>query len=720
MRISKWISADFQNENLRTLILVLATWLLFFFEPLTGKSYTSWDTHDLGFVNFLYFSDSLRGGFFPLWSHFIQSGTFFPSFNNIGLYTPFQLFFIVLSWMINPLYAYELMIQAVVLIGGVGANFLARTFANDRLIALFGAISFATLVLVPIVGQFGFLISLSSFPWLIYGCAKIINGGDGLKRYAIIGVFGALYLASGYLWMNLMHLVIAAFFSLILIIRKYLEANLLEKRFILLRLLNLTVFFGVIIFIYGSLQLPGYFSMQFNYGLLSGDYVSLEPRLRSLSANGQYHSYGTIYKAIIAAIDPRIYVNEESWLAELPRWSLGASWTLAIFFLVIPKKNLSWQQIFWLMLMFIALFYSSGKGNFLGNWIRDIPIVNANRWWHIGTSYVIISLLFFVVSSIAPLRELEPNSKSHTLRFFIVGSASIGLLAYFKSPVSQFALVLLSLILIWLIFIEKRQSRLEILLALLIGITVFSSVSIPYSIPSVRTYLSNVENNSHSQQISEREKKVTIELNERRLNKQNDYIYNDYQWILKKIPFSHGYNNLGNPHYWYVKNNLFLEKLVVVTQDVRVQMDYYRNDFVSDNDFVKALMIDVQSDMSRPTIESKYFQGITADQNFKWNLVDLKIEPNKASMLINTNAAAYLIFNNVNHPGWNVYVNGEQAKLIKTNHIFQGVFLEGAGSYKVVFKFQPFLTIAIIMFPYIVLVGLIWSLRREHKKFRKV
>jgi hypothetical protein len=370
--------------------------------------------------------------------------------------------------------------------------------------------------------------------------------------------------------------------------------------------------------------------------------------------------------------------------------------------------------------MFIALFYSSGKGNFLGNWIRDIPIVNANRWWYIGTSYVIISLLFFVVSSIAPLRELEPNSKSHTLRFFIVGSASIGLLAYFKSPVSQFALVLLSLILIWLIFIEKRQSRLEILLALLIGITVFSSVSIPYSIPSVRTYLSNVENNSHSQQISEREKKVTIELNERRLNKQNDYIYNDYQWILKKIPFSHGYNNLGNPYYWYVKNNLFLEKLVVVTQDVRVQMDYYRNDFVSDNDFVKALMIDVQSDMSRPTIESKYFQGITADQNFKWNLVDLKIEPNKASMLINTNAAAYLIFNNVNHPGWNVYVNGEQAKLIKTNHIFQGVFLEGAGSYKVVFKFQPFLTIAIIMFPYIVLVGLIWSLRREHKKFRKV
>ncbi len=82
----------------------------------------------------------------------------------------------------------------------------------------------------------------------------------------------------------------------------------------------------------------------------------------------------------------------------------------------------------------------------------------------------------------------------------------------------------------------------------------------------------------------------------------------------------------------------------------------------------------------------------------------MKIEPNTASMRVSTNAAAYLVFNNVDHPGWEAYVNGKKAELVRTNRVFQGVFLPQAGSHEVVFKFRPVLTITLILLPYIILL----------------
>lgn len=190
--ISIWIPLQIKNGNLGMLLISIAVWIACFWAPISGKYYPSWDTHDLGFVNFLYFSDSLRSGTFPLWNHFIQSRTFFPNFNNIGLFYPFQLFFVVLSWMINPVYAYELMIQAAALIGGVGGYLLFRTYTSDRLIALFGVTAFVAVVLVPIVGQISILISLSSFPWLILACVKIMECQRiESVRYVFLGVLGA-------------------------------------------------------------------------------------------------------------------------------------------------------------------------------------------------------------------------------------------------------------------------------------------------------------------------------------------------------------------------------------------------------------------------------------------------------------------------------------------------------------------------------------------------
>uniref|UniRef100_UPI004048E515 hypothetical protein n=1 Tax=Aliarcobacter sp. TaxID=2321116 RepID=UPI004048E515 len=49
------------------------TILIFNGKNLIGLRVTTWDTHDLGFVNFV---DALKSGYLPFWNPFIQGGVF--------------------------------------------------------------------------------------------------------------------------------------------------------------------------------------------------------------------------------------------------------------------------------------------------------------------------------------------------------------------------------------------------------------------------------------------------------------------------------------------------------------------------------------------------------------------------------------------------------------------------------------------------------------------
>ena len=708
--MATWFASQNKNGNLRFFLIAMLTWLLCFIEPIIGKTYTSWDTHDIGFVNFLYFSDSLRSGSFPLWNHFIQSGTFFPSLNNIGLFSPFQLIFVALSWLISPVYAYELMIQMAVLTGAVGSYLLFRCYTSDKLIALFGATAFAIVVLIPIVGQIAFVVSLSSLPWLVFACIKITKTPGSALLYLILGVLGAFYLVSGYVWMNLVNLAIVAIFSLGLLLSKYWRADDQDRKAVAASLVNFLIFFGTLAFLYACLVLPGYLSMSFNYSLFNGDYENPEPRLRSLMAS-QHYAYSSIYKALVGTVDPRIVINEGPWMADMPRWSWGAGWVLLIIFLGISTRKLLAMQIFWLALLVVALLYSAGDGNFLGKLVEATPILNANRWWFIGVTYATVCLVFLAIPRLMALKERpgqqQPRIFSvpvHDFQVLLVGALSIYLLYYFKSSPFQFMLVGVIVALLLLLNRIQKHARWENLLSLLIGINVLAIASMPYGIRSVNHYLIAAGAGGYSQQIREREKNIDITKNLRTLGKGDIYIFNDEQWLLKKLPFTHGYNNLGNPFVWYVKNEPFLERLLVVTQDVRQEVALQRKDFASDHEFAKTMMGDVLADMGRPTIDAGHFRELLQRPDFKWQLDKLKIEPNTASMRVSTNAAAYLVFNNVDHPGWEAYVNGKKTELVRTNRVFQGVFLPQAGSHEVVFKFRPVLTITLILLPYIILL----------------
>lgn len=701
----------YQNDHLRIFVIALFTWIACFIKPLIGDTYTSWDTHDLGFVNFLYFSDALRSGYLPLWNHFIQSGTFFPQFFNVGIFSPFQLLFVFLSWLISPVYAYELMLQAIVLAGGIGTYLVFRAGINDRLIALFGATAFAVGVLLPATGQTMFLFSFSSFPWILLACIKIIQNRDkGFLRFILWGILIAMYMSSGYVWMNFINMSIAVVFAIVMWMKDYRSQNKSEKKLLARNFVYLLAFFSAITLVYCSFELPGYLSMQFNYSLFNGDYSTPEPHLRSLKIQAHY-SYSNIYKAMVGAIDPRIAINNELWQADLPKWSWGSGWALCIIFFVILTRRFFWQQIFWLALLVASLIYAAGDSNFAGKYIEATPILNANRWWFCGVFYTTICLVFLAIPRMAALKDIANNRHSSTFfaRYFdfqllLVGSLSIYLLWLFNSSVFEFVLVSIIVLLIALLSRAQTPAYWKNLLTILILVNVLALAYMPYSISEANHYLIASGTDGYATHVQNREKNIVITKNFRRLGEGGTYVFNDEEWLLKKIPFSHGYNPLGNPLYWYVKNEPFFNSIVVATQSVRKEKNLQRQDFASDNEFASALMNDVLVNPSVPTIDTAHFESIPINADFKWALRDLNITPNTVNLRVETNSASYLVLNNTYAPGWKVSVNGVPTDIVNTNHIFQGVLLNKAGIYDVEFKYRPQTTIMFLLLPYFLLM----------------
>lgn len=703
----------------------LLVWLSCFWQPLSAQSYTLWDTHDSAFTNFLFFSDALHSGTFALWNPFIQGGTFFPNFVNVGLFTPFQLFFVGLSWLINPVYAFELWIQFILLVGVFGAYCFFRLQTENRWLAFLGAISFCPFIVWPMVGQLAILVSLSSLPCLLLLSQRLAQGSlNGFLQAIFLGTLAALYLASGYVWMNFINVSIAASYALYLLVFSRHAKELKDAYPVIRRIGYLGVFFLTLTAIYCALILPGFWDMQFNFELLSRNYQSPDPRMRSININQDFFGYGSIFKALVTAIDPRVYLNDPSW--RLGVWAYGAGWVMWISLLALPQSKNWRESIFWWALLATGLLYSAGDANLISEMASKIPILNANRWRTLGTFYVGFALVCLVVNQLTSFanssqvnthslnRSSSPSVLGYFIRLGLTGLLSLGLLAYFSAPWYEWVLVLLVLLVLGAFTYKSKVLPLYGLVLVLLSLNAAAFLTLPISGYS---YFQTGKPD-YFESVAKRKIDTTISTNARELGGTNHYNYTDERWLLDKIPSTHGYNNLGNPYFWYVKNDPFLERLVVLTQTVRPEQKVDPKPFVFDHDYAKARMADALSEMAIPTINSAAWQKIIVDPLFMGRIIDLQITPNKAVIQVENSAPTYLIFNNVNRPGWRARLNGQATEMVSANHIFQGVYLKEAGMQTVVFEFFPRRVIALLLLPYGVLLLCFFGLMWHHLKKR--
>jgi len=317
-------------------------------------------------------------------------------------------------------------------------------------------------------------------------------------------------------------------------------------------------------------------------------------------------------------------------------------------------------------------------------------------------------LLFIVISKLELIAHGFADHRILLKRIGLVFIAASLFLFLLYAPRVEYVIISISCICLAIFCLYRLKPVGKIALLSIACLSAFYVLYIPYRAYSnpalLPTYLEVIANRKQDARTTE---------NHRKLDPGSEFNYYDTEWLYQKIPFAHGYNHLGNPRYWYVKNNPILNKIVVVTQSARADTRIQRTNFKTDNEYAQQLGGDVLSQPIIPAIETGRFAPIESSSGFAYELLNLRVDPNSVSFEVQVNDPAHIILNMLYAPGWHLLVNGVAQKQYQANYLFQGFDVSAAGKYQFQFIYRPYTEIFLLGVPYIVLLVLMLvALRR--------
>lgn len=674
------------------------TILIFNGKNLIGLRVTTWDTHDLGFVNFLYFVDALKSGYLPFWNPFIQGGVFFPSLNNAGLYTIFQIPFELLSMVFNPSVIFEWMIQFFILLGGLGTYFYFRVININQEFSIFGALTYTIVNLVSFTGQYGFIVSLGSLPWMLFIIHLIGDNKISKTKIILIGIILGMYIVSGYPWMNFVN--IALVFMYFIFLWK-------EK----IKFINSIIFFISIVIIYFLFLYPGLDNLSFNYSLFLGDLQNYEPRLRSLGIQNPGLLYNTIFDSFIGLLEPLLYGRNLP--TSFPLWASGLGIVMAFLFfylITVEKIILLRNEIFYLFVILFFLLYSSAVSTHLVKLTNLIPFFNSNRWFGLGNVYAQIGLIFVTITLMQ--KYISSCEYNFRIKYFIFIFVMCLFVILTNKPDYKFIFVLIFMVFTSYIFFKyvKKYTALSILFLILISLVYFNTF---------RQYgYWKKYGKDYNNIIDSRVQSVEILENNRQVFDSVEYVFNNQEWIVNKIPSTHGYNNLGNPWYWYFKNHEFNSRIIDISRNISTIKSLQRKEFINDNTYYDTFTKEIENNLPKYSVFEEDKKEFEFDEKFNFKIIKFSVLPNNVELNLKLSSNALISYNVPYAPNWEVYIDGVKDKIIRTNGFFMGVYVS-EGTHNITFEYKPYLVYICFLLAYLLfIVSIIANFIKREKNVR--
>lgn len=218
------------------------------------------------------------------------------------------------------------------------------------------------------------------------------------------------------------------------------------------------------------------------------------------------------------------------------------------------------------------------------------------------------------------------------------------------------------------------------------------------------------------QGYSDRNTNVEWTENSRRLNNKLEFAYNDYSWVIKKSPMSHGYNNSISIYYWYLKDMPFNSKFITSTCNLRGLNLRPRDSFNSDNDYVNSKISQIAPWGDFRLIRQDLANELNSSFCDPGLISNISINPNKIRFNSSSKTKNFIAIQNIHKPGWTASIDNTSTSIEYQNIVFQGIFVP-AGEHTIQLTYWP-LTATLILIWYTCMLVLISIefLKREKKQ----
>ncbi|MCG6188278.1 YfhO family protein [Maribellus maritimus] len=684
------------------LVVIAAFWQIFFLQ--NGMK---WDFVDAFLPSRYFFSESVLNNQFPLWNPYLLYGI--PVFADlVSVFNPE-------FWIVGNLFAYSnITLQYVfltyILIAGISFDYFLKQFSVDRKLSL--ALSVAYMLSGLSIGNAQHIAFVYSYAMVPFVLASYFSFLHKLNRYNFVRLSISLFLIifGGYPGFTIILGYFLLSIFLFLLVQNWSDKNYLKKLFGYHLLLIITVVLFSLVLIVAYFQGLPFLSR----------YGGLPLHL------AQKHSF--TFQSLISLILP-MATGADTGYFQTDQSMSNAYFgiiSLVLFLFALIKKIRRKESYIVLGFGIFALLVSFGEQFFLREFLyRYFPLMDMFQYPSIFRGFAIFGFLAFAGIN---LKNFEFRKVERTLLSAI--SAGVILLiivlvfraftqvedlAYFQSGIGftgklfaatrfdniilqgtiQFAILIVFLLLLWKVKDIRMFSTAVVFLFVFDGI-ISTQLNIHYTV----TGKTNPVEFYHYLKSSPKGFPVP-ELNPIEENSdkraQNDFLWMNNNVFPKKVTFDglvsfklDGYAFLSDTYPALLKA-IKKEPLVYLSGDVRpnskVQNFTSKTVFLSQTDYSK-----LQGRNIRPDDDS--------------HLKIRAFSPKEIEVKTQTSSPQLLIYQQNYFNGWQVFIDGKQQDLLKSNYAHLAVFVP-SGEHTVVFKFENRLIKYAFVFSYLVFLVLI-------------
>lgn len=675
----------------------------------SGRQYISWDSYHYFYPKFLYFADSLKAGYFPLWNSFELSGVPFVPWNGF-VFNPLNFIFVALAQWFNPLYVFQFMLLSLVFIGGAGAWFFFNSLNYPRNVSWFGSLAFSLTMYGVLLGQYSIAYGVAFTPWGLYALNHVLDrqGRITVNQTVLYALALCFFITSAY---PVMIFLVAVLLGAYGVCKFFVDRRLRDRLAVaaVVKRLFVICFLGGLCASF--ISIPMIENRSYVARGLRGDFTAPDPWLRVfLGKSEQVCGYDANFLNYLKS-----FVSPAGWSAV----SGVAVLFLGVLALTRFFRDSLLRFLFLLLVLFIS--YTHGRGSVFYEFVADhIPVFGNNRYPLIGLLMFKVVLLVIATHYLAFLAMIDKAADHQRgrelLKIGLLGLVSFFLLfgvPYYK----PFLIIGVSGVAFSILSFQYLKGKIPA--KIYIGCLVLSLFA--QAVSGRNHYVDKI--NYDTEGTRSRVTSVVSAANFRDVTVSTQP-WADNSWVFKKTPINQGYYMADTAPYWYLKNQESIKHFFYTTRDVVAEdMGIVRSKYKTDNEFVAALVSQVLSQKNGATVVDKMpAWSLSAGGKQKrekvkqTGLSNILIAPNELRVKVKTARPVLLALNDKYYPGWRVFVDGVENQIIKTNLCFKGVYLE-AGTHNVAFLFRPVSFYLGLFISCFTLVGLgVWVALAKIKK----